>query len=56
MNLNKLGLNFSILIILMLPLSFINGKDLTIWISSYQDQIYYEEMGKLYADTTGKKI
>jgi len=32
------------------------GKDLTIWISSYQDQVYYEEMGKLYADTTGKKI
>ena len=56
MNLNKLGLNLSILIILLLPLSFINGKDLTIWISSYQDQIYYEEMGKLYADTTGKKI
>ena len=49
-------LKYIIIVFSLFPLILIKGKDLTIWISSYQDQVYYEEMGKLYAETTGKKI
>ena len=41
--------------LLAFPL-FLHSEDLEIWISSFQDQVYYEQMGKLYSDTTGKEI
>lgn len=41
--------------LLAFPL-FLHSEDLEIWISSFQDQVYYEQMGKLYSDTTGKDI
>ena len=53
MNSMKARLKY-IVIVFFVSFIFNQGKDLTIWISSYQDQVYYEEMGKLYADTTGK--
>ena len=56
MNLMKARFKYTIIVFSLFPLSLIKGKDLTIWISSYQDQVYYEEMGKLYAETSGKKI
>ena len=31
-------------------------KNLTIWISSFQDQSYYEQMAELYAEKSGKKV
>ena len=45
--------NFFIKIFLFLPF-FLRADELEIWISSFQDQVYYEQMGKLYSDTTGK--
>ena len=56
MNLMKARFKYTLIVFSLFPLSLIKGKDLTIWISSYQDQVYYEEMGKLYAETSGKKI
>jgi ABC-type glycerol-3-phosphate transport system substrate-binding protein len=41
--------------LLAFPL-FLHSEDLEIWISSFQDQVYYEQMGKLYSDTTGEDI
>ena len=41
--------------LLAFPL-FLHSEDLEIWISSFQDQVYYEQMGKLYSDTTGEEI
>jgi len=35
---------------------FLHADELEIWISSFQDQVYYEQMGKLYSDTTGKDV
>ena len=45
--------NFFIKIFLFSPF-FLRADELEIWISSFQDQVYYEQMGKLYSDTTGK--
>ena len=34
----------------------LRGENLVLWISSFQDQVYYEKMGELYAEKTGKKL
>ena len=31
-------------------------KELTLWISSFQDQTYYEQMADLYAEKSGKEV
>jgi len=38
--------------------SFLHARDhnLTLWISSFQDQSYYEQMADLYAKKSGKKV
>jgi len=36
--------------------SFLRAENLVLWISSFQDQVYYEKMGELYAEKTGKKL
>jgi arabinosaccharide transport system substrate-binding protein len=36
--------------------SFLRAENLVLWISSFQDQVYYEKMGRLYAEKTGKKL
>ena len=34
----------------------LNAEELVIWISSFQDQVYYEQMGELYTKTTKKDV
>ena len=34
----------------------VRGENLVLWISSFQDQVYYEKMGELYAEKMGKKL
>lgn len=43
---------------LLLALSGVSlcGENVVLWISSYQDQVYYEKMGELYAEKTGNKL
>jgi ABC-type glycerol-3-phosphate transport system substrate-binding protein len=36
--------------------SALRAENLVLWISSFQDQVYYEKMGRLYAEKTGKKL
>ena len=34
----------------------LSAKELVIWISSFQDQVYYEQMGELYAKSRKKDV
>ena len=34
----------------------VRAESLTLWISSFQDQSYYEQMADLYAKKSGKKV
>ena len=45
-----------LLTIILSSFSSLNGKELVIWISSFQDQVYYEQMGELYTKTTKKDV
>ena len=36
--------------------SALRAENLVLWISSFQDQVYYEKMGDLYSEKTGKKL
>ena len=37
-------------------LSPLSAKELVIWISSFQDQVYYEQMGELYSRSDEKDV
>ena len=45
-----------LLTIILSSFSSLKGKELVIWISSFQDQVYYEQMGELYTKTTKKDV
>lgn len=34
----------------------LRAENLVLWISSFQDQVYYEKMGQLYTEKTGKSL
>ena len=34
----------------------LNAEELVIWISSFQDQVYYEQMGELYSEKTKSDV
>ena len=34
----------------------LRAENLVLWISSFQDQVYYEKMGQLYTEKTGKAL
>ncbi|MBT3668121.1 MAG: extracellular solute-binding protein [Opitutae bacterium] len=55
MKLNNTFFFFYIIAVLSV-VSSLNGKELVIWISSFQDQVYYEQMGELYSKTTKKDV
>ena len=39
-----------IVIFFFTTLGSLNAEELVIWISSFQDQVYYEQMGELYSE------
>ena len=45
-----------IFLIVLLQSAFAKVSNLTLWISSFQDQSYYEQMADLYAKKSGKKV
>lgn len=44
------------LIAVLSVVSPLSAKELVIWISSFQDQVYYEQMGELYAKSRKKDV
>ena len=47
-------LSFLLKILPFIPCFVLHAEELEIWISSFQDQVYYEQMGDLYSETSGK--
>ena len=47
---------FFITLLLFLGGHTLARENLVLWISSFQDQVYYEKMGELYVEKTGKKL
>lgn len=49
--------NFCLFVIAVLSVaSPLSAKELVIWISSFQDQVYYEQMGELYSNETQNDV
>lgn len=47
-------LSFLLKILPFIPCFVLHAEELEIWISSFQDQVYYEQMGNLYSEASGK--
>ena len=45
-----------IVIFFFTTLGSLNAEELVIWISSFQDQVYYEQMGELYSEKTKSDV
>ncbi len=45
-----------IILFIYCSVCFAQAESLTLWISSFQDQSYYEQMADLYAKKSGKKV
>lgn len=55
MNSNKSYFYLFVIAVLSV-VSPLSAKELVIWISSFQDQVYYEQMGELYAKSRKKDV
>ena len=53
---NYLKVLLSLPLLGVFPFLFGSSPSLTLWISSFQDQSYYEQMADLYLKKTGKKL
>ena len=55
-NISSIYLVFAFSLFSFLSKSALMGESLEMWISSHQDQVYYEKMAELYQEKTKKKL